>query len=167
MRSVILLSAGLVLLAATSHRAEEKPPKEAPKVAAKLPKSGHVKVRVEVEIRGTLAVTGKGVTVAAQDRVYNLLHPNEENADHSAPTTYTLDFSRAKDLRELAKVLDGKEVVVSGVAEVRRYVHAPKRGPGGGTGFSGPHPSPFAFPVPAWYLQTTVLVASLKSAGSE
>ena len=167
MRSAILLSVGVVLLAATSHRADEKAGKEAPKGGVKATKASYVKVRVEVEIRGTLAVTEKGVTVAAQDRVYNLLHPNEENADHSAPTTYTLDFARAKDLRELAKVLDGKEVVVSGAAEVRRYVHAPKTGPGGGTGFSGPHPAPFSFPVPAWYLQTTVLVAGLKSAGGE
>jgi hypothetical protein len=161
MRSAILLSVIVAIPVVTSNQADDKTPKEARKELFKPSKDSYVKVRVEVEIRGILVATDKGITVAAQDRVYNLFQSNEENADWSRPATYTLDFTRVKELRELAKALNGKEVVVLGMAEVRRYVHAPKAQPGG---YSGPNSAPFTHPVPAWYLQQTVWVTSLKSA---
>jgi len=164
MRPTMLLSLVVAILVATANHADDKTPKEAPKGPSKPSKDSYVKVRVEVEIRGILVENDKGITATAQDRVYNLFQSNEENTEWSRPVAYTLDFTRAKELRELAKALNGKEVVVLGMAEVRRYVHAPKVQPGG---YSGPNPPAFAVPVPAWYLQQTVVVTSLRSAESK
>ena len=156
MRSVILLVLGTGLIAATATPAgEEKAPQPS--------KESYVKVRVEIEVRGVLAASDKTVTVAARDRVYNLFSDAEELQREGVPaTTYTLDFVRSKDLRELAKALDGKEVVVTGMSELRRVIDLPRR-PGGTTGAGSPGPSP----TPTWSLQRTVEVTGLKSAGGK
>lgn len=172
MRTALLCSLVVALLTTTANLAGDKtakePPKEAAKEpvkeAAKPPKDSYVKVRVEIEVRGTLDVTDKGVTVAAYDRTYSLFQPTEEHSDWTRPAVYALDFIRAKDLRELAKVFHGKQVIVTGMAEMRRYVQKMEVRPGG-NGFSGPHP--FIHPVPTWNLQQTVLVTGLKSAENE
>lgn len=150
MRTESLFSLGLILAAVAPLAADEK--KDV------LPsKESYVKVRVEVEIRGVLRETDKGVTVVAHDRVYKLYNDAEEIENPSRATPYTLDFAAAKDLRELAKVLNGKEVVVAGKSELRAVM--PVVPPGGHTGgFHGTLPSP------TWSLQRTVLVTGLKSA---
>jgi hypothetical protein len=76
------------------------------------------------------------------------------------------DFAKAKDLRELVKVLNGKEVILTAMGEMRRYVQKMER-PAGGQGYSGPYQYPMIQPVPDWILQQTVLVTSLKSAGNK
>jgi hypothetical protein len=78
-----------------------------------------------------------------------------------AATAYTLDFAKARDLRELAKVLAGREVVVTGKSELRMVVHPPP--PPGGVGGSG-FPT---YQAPTWSLQRTVLVTGLRSAGEK
>jgi hypothetical protein len=51
---------------------------------------------------------GKGITVTARDRVYNLFEPEEENPDWSRSTVYTLDFARTQGFREAAETMAGK-----------------------------------------------------------
>lgn len=141
MRSVILLSLGLNLVVAVASRAGDE--KDAP-----LSKDSYVKVRVEVEVRGILRDTDKGVTVTARDQMYNLFNDAEEITDPSKATVYSLDFARAKDLRELAKVLSGKEVVVTGTSELRMVtqVALPR---GGGSPERPPTPT-WTFSGPCW-----------------
>lgn len=127
---------------------------------APAPKTGYVKVRVEVEIRGTLKYTDKAVTVRAPSTTYSL--SDDKKAVASGDWDWPLDFDRAKDLRELAKALDGKEVVVTGLNELRAVIHMPA--PGGATGFTGGHGFGFPMPTPTWKLMDTVLVTGLKSA---
>ena len=162
MRSAILLSLGVALLVATTSLADDKTSKEAPKEASKPSKDSYVKVRVEVEVRGILRDTDKGATVTARDQLYNLFNDAEEITDPSRATVYTLDFARAKDLRELTKVLSGKEVVVTGMSELRMVRGHVRQG--GTTGVGG---SPELPPTPTWSLQRTVLVTGLKSAGTK
>jgi hypothetical protein len=154
MRSAILLALGLTLVVSTPTPAGKK--KE-----AQPSKDSYVKVRVEVEVRGILQVTDKGATVTARDRLYNLFNDAEEITDPARATVYTLDFTRAKDLRKRAKVLSAKEVVVTGMSELRMVTQ--KARPGGATGFG--HSPQVASPT--WSLQRTVLVTALKSAGDK
>lgn len=108
---------------------------------------------------GSGTVTDKKVTIAARDRVYNLFSDTEEIPREGTPATqYAIDFVRAKELRELAKMLDGKEVVVSGMSELRMVVAVIH--PGGVTGVGAPGP----LPSPTWSLQRSVEVTGMKSA---
>jgi hypothetical protein len=152
MRTAILLSLGLTLLVATATPAGDERDTQPSK-------DSYVKVRVEVEVRGILRVTDMGATVTARDRMYDRFNDAEEITDEGRATVYTLDFTRAKDQRELATVLNGKEVVVTGMSELRMVNQ--KVRPGGFTG-GGPIPQ---FPSPTWSLQRAVLVTGLKSAG--
>jgi hypothetical protein len=155
MRAVVLalLGAGLVTATTTTAGGEKVPEPS---------KESYVKVRVEVEVRGVLTASDKAVTVAARDRVYNLFRDADEIPRRGAPATvYALDFARAKDLRELAQALDGKEVVVTGMSELRMVVQP--SWPGGGTGAGSPGPSP----TPTWSLQRAVEVTGLKSAAGK
>jgi hypothetical protein len=168
MRSAILLSMGVALVVAASNLADDKALKnladdKAPKAVPQPSKESSVKIRVEVEIRGTLQVDEKGVTVTAQDRVFDWFSPETENPDWTRPAVYTLDFARAKDLSELAKLLNGKEVIITAMGEVRRYAQKLDRRPGGTGGGQGPA----VFPTPFWELRRTVLVTGLKSAESK
>ena len=150
---MLLLTLGLTLVAATATRAADKKD-------AQPSKDSYVKVRVEVEIRGILRVTDKAVTVTARDRVFNLFNDAVEITDPSRATVYSLDFARTKDLRELAKVLDGKEVVVTGASELRQVTQPMSSG--GGVRSSAP-----VLPSPTWSLQRRVMVSGLKSAGDK
>jgi len=152
MRSVILLSVGFCLaVAVVTIAGDEK--------ALQPSKESYVKVRVEVEVRGVLRETDKGVTVTARDQMYNLFNDAEEITDALRATAYTLDFTRAKDLREQAKVLSGKEVVVVGMSELRMVTRAAPPGGTSGTGGTAERP-----PTPTWSLQRTVVVTNLNSA---
>jgi hypothetical protein len=153
MRSALLLSLASILAAVTAIPAGDEKD-------AQPSKNSYVKVRVEVEIRGILRVTDKGTTVMARDQMFNLFNDAEEITASSRATVYTLDFARAKDLRELANVLSGKEVVVTGMSELRQVTQ--KAPPGGSTGFGPPQLSP-----PTWSLQRTVTVTGLKSVGEK
>jgi hypothetical protein len=66
MRSAIIISLGVVLLVATANPADDKTPKEVPTEAPKPSKDSYVKIRVEVEVRGTLHHTDKATTVTAR-----------------------------------------------------------------------------------------------------
>ncbi|MCI0360034.1 MAG: hypothetical protein L0211_16275 [Planctomycetaceae bacterium] len=154
MRFAMLLALGLALGVPAATPADDK--KDAP-----LSKDSYVKVRVEVELRGILRDTDKGATVTTRDQLYNLFNDAEEITRPSRGTVYALDFARAKDLRELAKVLSGKEVVVVGMSELRKVIEITPMG--GETGAGSPHPPP----TPTWSLQRTVLVTGLKSAGDK
>ena len=153
MRSALLLSLGLSLVAVTATPAGEK--KDPPPS-----KDSYVKVRVEIEIRGILQVTDKSATVTARYQIFNLFNDAEEITDPPRATVYTLDFARTKELRELAKVLSGKEVVVTGKSELRQVTQRISRGGGVGS-------TPHVLPTPTWSLQRTVLVTSLKSPGGK
>ena len=160
MRSAILPALGIALLVPTLNVADDKAPKEVPREAPKPSKNSYVKVRVELEVRGVLSYTDKATTVAARYPVFELWNDAKELPDTPA-TLFSLDFDRAKDLRELAQALNGKEVVVTGMSELRMV--APPHRPGGGTGGGTPGP----IPGPMWSLQQTVLVTGLKSAGNK
>jgi len=154
MRSAILLSLGLTLVVAAATPADDKK-------ATPPSKDSYVKVRVEVEVRGVLTYTDKAVTVTARDRVYALYDDARELPDGASATAYTLDFARAKELRELARAFDGKEVVATGMSELRMVM--PPRRAGGETGAGSLGP----FPTPTWSLQRTVEVTGLKSAAAK
>jgi hypothetical protein len=143
-------------LTVTAGGAPAQPPDVPPPV-----KEGYVKVRVEVETRGLLKATDKSAAVFTRYRYYDQRDTTKEQplAEGVPPYKLDLDFSRSPDLRELAKALDGKEVVVTGLSELRHVVPPP--GPPGG--FSGPgFPGGFGFQAPSWHLQPTVLVTGLK-----
>ncbi len=152
MRSAILFSVGLSLAVAAVTIARDEQ-------ALQPSKESYVKVRVEVEVRGFLRETDKEITVIARDQTYNLFNDAEEITDAARATVYTLDFARAKEQREMAKDLRGKEVVVSGMGELRMVTRVTP--PGGITGAGGSSQGP---PTPTWSLQRTVLVTGLKAA---
>lgn len=125
-------------------------------------KESYFKVLVDVEMRGALAHTDKATTVTARTRAYSRFNDAEEVPAAAGPTVFTLDFSDAKDLRELAKALSGREVVVTGKSELRLVTDPTPPRAGGLTGFQ---PVPFIpFPAPTWSVQRTVRVTVLKSA---
>jgi hypothetical protein len=152
----LTLSALTALLTLTAATAQEPVP---PAV-----KDGYVKVRVEVEVRGLLKVTDKAAVVFTRYRYFDQRDPAKERPDVAGVPPYEvpLDFARAPDLRDLAKALDGKEVVVTGLSELRHVVPPPPPPGGvGGSGF-GP-PGGFGFyQLPSWHLQPGVLVTGLK-----
>ena len=160
MRYVLLLLVGVCLIAATVTTAGEGKSPPSAKEPPQPSKDSYVKVRVEVEVRGVLSHTDKATTVTARFPVFALWDDAKELPD-AAATSYALDFARAKDLSELAKALNGKEVVATGMSELRMVT--PPRRSGGETGVGGG--SPGAFSAPTWSLQRTVLVTGLKSAG--
>ena len=149
-----------VLALSTIHAAADEPAPPVAKEPPKPSKESYLKVRVEVEIRGTLQFGEKGATILAKDRTFDWFHPNAELEDVAYAGTYELDFTKAKDLRELAKVLSGKEVVVVGKAELKRFMQKVRSGPGG---YSGPNPMPFWHPTPVWIVQPSLQVISLES----
>ena len=149
----LLLSLGVALVVATGTVGDEKDLQPS--------SDSYVKVRVEVEMRGVLQVTEEVATISARDRLYNRYNDAEEITDETRATVYTLDFARAKNLHELAKVLNGREVVAVGMSELR-MVNVEVR-PGGFTG-GGFH---LPFPSPTWSLQRTVLVTSLTPAADK
>jgi hypothetical protein len=153
MRPGVLPALGLALAITTRTPAGDK-------TDAPPSNDSYVKVRVEVEIRGILRDSDKGITVAALDRLYDLFNDAEEITEARA-TAYTLDFARARELRALARVLNGKEVVVTGMSEMRMVKQ--KGRPGGLTGGGTPH----QLSSPTWSLQRTVLVTSLKMAADK
>ena len=160
MRASILLSLSVALLVATANRADDKTPKEAPEEPFKPSKNSYVKVRVEVELRGVLSHTDKATTVTARYPVFELWNDAKELPD-AAAVPFSLDFDSVKDLRELAKVLSSKEVVVTGTSELRMVTQQAR--PGGTTGGG----QPLQFPALTWSLQRTVFVTGLESAGEK
>ena len=152
MRLPVLFVIGITLgLASATTGGDAKAPEP--------PKESYVKVRVEVEVRGVLGQASWDITVSSRFRVYELFNDAKEireGGGEGAADVYTLDFARAKGLRELAVALKGKEVVVTGMSELR-MVDRPRRSGGG----SGPGTGP---PAPTWSLQRTILVTGLTSA---
>jgi hypothetical protein len=155
MKLLTLLAAGIALVTAIGPVAAEPPA---------AVKDGYVKVRVEVESRGVMKVTDKTAVVFTRHRHYDRIDPKKEvpAVEGIPPYSLELDFTRSPELRELAKVLDGKEVIVTGLSELRHVVSPPVP-PGGFTGGSGFGP-PFGFynPGPSWHLQPPVLVTGLR-----
>lgn len=125
-------------------------------------KEGYVKLRVEVETRGVLKVTDKSAVLFTRFRYFDHADAKKEvpTAEGVPPYSLDLDFVRAPELRDLAKVLDGREVIVTGLGELRSVVPPPLP-PGGGTGFRG---GPFGFyhPGPSWRFQPPVLVTGIR-----
>lgn len=125
-------------------------------------KEGYVKLRVEVESRGVLKVSDKSVVLFTRYRYFDQTDPKKEvpTAEGIPPYSLEIDFARAPELRDLAKVLDGKEVIVTGLGELRSV--APPPGPPGG--FTGGMPPPFGFyhQAPSWRFQPPVLVTGIR-----
>lgn len=157
MKLPLVLALGAALLVAASGSAADPIP---------APKDGYVKVRVEVETRGVLQVTDKAAVVLTRYRYFDQSDAKKERPEREGvpPHRIELDFTRHPELRELAKALDGKEAVVTGLSELR-HVAPPPLPPGGGTGF-GPPGGGFGFyhPTPSWHLNPSLLVTGLKSA---
>jgi hypothetical protein len=155
MKLPTLLALGAALLVAAGGSATAQPP---------VVKDGYVKVRVEVETRGVLKVTDKEAAVLTRYRYYDQRDDKKENptAEGIPPHRIELDFTRHPELRELAKALDGKEVVLTGLSELR-HVAPPPLPPGGFTGGMPPAGFGFYHAMPSWVLQPTVLVTGLKS----
>ncbi|HYH66238.1 MAG TPA: hypothetical protein VD866_16210 [Urbifossiella sp.] len=151
--TILALAAALLVVAGGSAAAQ-------PAV-----KDGYVKVRVEVESRGVLKMTDKAATLLTRYRYFDQNDDKKENptAEGIPPHRIELDFTRHPELRELAKALDSKEVVLTGLSELR-HVAPPPSPPGGFTGGMPPAGFGFYHPMPSWHLQPTVLVTGLKSA---
>jgi hypothetical protein len=160
MRPATLLSLGLAFaFASTPLLAEEPEPQPS--------KESYFKVRVEVEVRGILAVTEKGATISTRSRIYDHAKDSQviEGGEHVA--AYPLDFSRDQSLRELAKALSGKEVVLGGLGELRPVMQQVHRGPGGNTGFAPGGGFGFPMPVMTWSLQRTIEVTRIRLVGEK
>jgi hypothetical protein len=123
----------------------------------------YAKIRVEVEVRGTLQMMPQGATVTAVWRSYDLSDDTKEVAEASGKRAWKLDFAQAGGLQKTAARLDGKEVVVTGQAELRMVVQSVFRTPGGGSSSAPPPP----FPAPTWRVGGTVMVAGLRLADGE
>ncbi len=125
-------------------------------------KEGYVKLRVEVEARGVLKVSDKSAVIFTRFRYFDQSDTKKEvpTAEGIPPYSLDLDFSRVPEMRDLAKVLDGQEVIVTGLGELRSVVPPPLP-PGGGNGFSG---GPFGFyrPGPSLQFQPPVLVTGIR-----
>ncbi|MBN9521025.1 hypothetical protein J0H58_21320 [bacterium] len=125
-------------------------------------KEGYVKLRVEVEARGVLKVSDKSAVIFTRFRYFDHNDAKKEvpAAEGIPPYSLDLDFSRAPEMRDLAKVLDGKEVIVTGLGELRS-VAPPPVPPGGFTGGMAP-PFGFYIPGPSWRFQPPVLVTGIR-----
>jgi hypothetical protein len=158
--TLFALTAILTLTAGGAPAQPPDPPANLPPV-----KDGYVKVRVEVEVRGLLKTTDKSAAVFTRYRYYDQRDASKEQplAEGIPPYRVELDFARAPELRELATVLDGKEVVVTGLSELRHVVPPPPP-PGGFTGGMPPLGGGLGFypPGPSWHLQPGLLVTGLK-----
>jgi len=130
-----------------------------PEPPAKDVKTGYAKFRLDVEIKGTLRVTDKGITITAPWQVYLLSDQTKDATDYAMEHAYNLDFSKAKDLQRAAKDLDGKVVVVNGLSELRQLIQ--ERNPGGGSGFTGGAPQFPGPPSPYWIVHDTIVVKGL------
>ncbi len=152
MKPPLLLALGIAFTL-TAAAAADPPP---------AVKDGYVKVRVEVETRGVLKVADKSAVLLTRFRYFDQRDDKKEvpAAEAVPPYPIDLDFTRAPEFRELAKALDGQEVILTGLSELRSVVPPPPP-PGGGTGFGVP---PFGFyQPPSWSLRRSVLVTGLKS----
>jgi len=152
--TILALAAALLVVAGGSAAAQPLAIKE-----------GYVKVRVEVETRGVLKVTDKEAVVLTRYRYFDQTDAKKERPEVEGipPHRIELDFTRHPELRELAKALDGKEAVVTGLSELR-HLAPPPQPPGGGTGFGPPGGFGFNYPMPSWHLHPTLLVTGIKSA---
>jgi hypothetical protein len=89
---------------AEEREAEAPEEKAAEKKAdeAKSPAGGYVKVKLEVELRGVLSCADEAITISIDKK-----------------DKWVLDFGEDKEMREKAKGLDGKTVLVKGSAILR------------------------------------------------
>jgi hypothetical protein len=84
-----------------------------PHLGARAHASGvSVKVKVDVEVCGTLTVTEKEVTISVEEAEDNPAHVSKGKKKRK----WVLDLGTVKALREKAKGLHGKAVVVKGKA---------------------------------------------------
>lgn len=134
------------------------------------PKDAYLKLRVEVEIRGTLKATDKGAVVLTRYPYYEYGSVEKQAPTPAGVPAYKvdLDFTKSKDAQDLVKLLAGRDVIVTGTSELRHVMPPPApgglNGPGGFTGgFPGPG---FGYqpPMPAWQLHPSVLVTGLRPA---
>jgi hypothetical protein len=133
------------------------------------PKDAYIKLRVEVEVRGTLKATDKGAVVLTRYSYFDA-----HNLDKAVPPTpgtpafkVDLDFAKAKDAQELVKRLAGRDVIVTGSSELRHTTSVGFPGGGFGGGIGGVPPGGgfgFQGTQPAWQLHPTVLVTGLRPA---
>lgn len=79
-------------------------------VQAQVVKGGSIMVKVEVEIEGVLEAKGDGFSILVAEREFEQGTLTPKFMD----TAWQLDFSSAKELQPLAKVLVGKKVIVQG-----------------------------------------------------
>jgi len=157
---VILTIALVVGRISAQDSAKSEAAKDAAKVSEPPPRESaesYAKIRVEVELRGTLHYAAAGSTVTALWRTYELYHDDKELRG-PAPEPWKLDFRRAKKLQGTIKALDGKEVVLTGQSELRMVM---QRLPMGGSGGFGGQNWP---PSPTWSVDHSVLVSGVRLA---
>lgn len=115
----------------------------------------YVKIRVDVEIRGTLRNDANALQVSARQRVYQVDHEDVE-LPYSAPRAWQLDFVE-DELKNTAAHLVGQKVVLNGNCELRMLIHPPR--PMGSSGFGPPPPHN----DPSWALQPIVTVTGIRA----
>jgi hypothetical protein len=147
MRGTLLLSLGAIFFLVLASLGTHQPAGAIAAAESNAPKESYVKVRVDVEARGTLRMTDKGATIKARDRVYDLFNDQKEITDRVLMTDYALDFKRSPKLLERATDLNGLEVEVTGLSELRMVNTT------AGVG---------AMSRPTWNLQRSILVTGLK-----
>src|SRR5262249_12358496 len=135
--AALVLVLGTASFAALMLAWGQAPRKDEParEPAGQPPKGSYARFRLDVEIRGVLHNAEQGTTVTALWRAYHLSDRDKEVAEGSPEHAWKLDWSRAKALQKTAKDLEGKEVIVTGLSELRQLVEPV--GPGGGRGYSG------------------------------
>lgn len=165
--AAVLLVAGLVTGGVLAQRAntpnknDEGRPTEG---ASKKPPgdASFSRFYVHVEAHGILNDTDTAVTVTALRRFYTVSEPDKEIPALSADQTWSLDFARSKDLRQAAKRLDGKAVLVTGWGELRQLVQRPESAAGSSFGRT-----PFQPPGPHWIVHDTIIVTDLRLTDAE
>jgi hypothetical protein len=102
MRSYVLFVAGLLALVL--------PQRSVLAQIVPAPTNSSVKLRLEIEIRGVLSVTGKSVTITNKETIYEYTSSGLQSRQVDKVWVLELD----ENLKKMAKTLHGKEIEVTG-----------------------------------------------------
>ncbi len=119
MCGTLLLSLGAIFFLFVASLGTHRSAGAIPAAETIAPKESYVKVRVDIEARGILRMTVKEATTKARDRVYDLFNDQIDITDRVLMTDHALDFKHSTKLLERPIDLNGLEVEVTGLSELR------------------------------------------------
>jgi hypothetical protein len=95
----------------------------ADKTAEVTDQGQYVRIKIEVEIRGTLRHSSKGVFLETAEETFYLFDGDpKKDTSRKEASVWQLDLTKAKDLRKALGKLNGKSVIVTGTSELRKTV---------------------------------------------